>query len=108
MPAVAIGFFVFIGAGLAIVNTVMWALEADTVECGEWKTEARTEGAAYSVSSCVRKVGQVLGGAVAASTIGLAGYVGGAEVQSASALWGIRVCREAESAQISPSATATN
>ena len=90
MPAVAIGFFVFIGGGLAIVNTVMWSLEADTVEYGEWKTGARTEGAAYSVFSFVRKVGQALGGAAAAYTIGLTGYVGGAAEQSASAVWGIR------------------
>lgn len=90
VPAFAIGFFVFIGVGLAVVNTVMWSLEADTVEYGEWKTGSRTEGAAYSVFSFVRKVGQALGGAAAAYTIALTGYVGGAEVQSASAVWGIR------------------
>ncbi|MDR7304333.1 glucuronide transporter [Haloactinomyces albus] len=89
-PYVAIGFFVLIGVGLAVVNVLLWSFEADTVEYGEWKTGARTEGTTYAVFSFVRKVGQALGGAAAAYTIGLAGYVGGAEVQSASALWGIR------------------
>lgn len=90
VPFVALGFFVVIGAGLGVVSTLMWSLEADTVEYGEWKTGARTEGTTYAVFSFVRKVGQALGGAAAAYTIGLAGYVGGAPVQSTSALWGIR------------------
>ncbi|RCW44482.1 glucuronide carrier protein [Halopolyspora algeriensis] len=90
MPYVAIGFFVLIGAGLAVVNVLLWSFEADTVEYGEWKTGARTEGATYAVFSFVRKLGQAFGGSAAAYTIGLAGYVGGAQVQSASALWGIR------------------
>lgn len=89
-PSLAIGAFALIGAGLGLVNTLMWSLEADTVEYGEWRTGARTEGTTYAVFSFVRKVGQALGGAAAAYTIGLAGYVGGAEVQSATALWGIR------------------
>lgn len=89
-PYVALGFFLLIGVGLAVVNTLMWSLEADTVEYGEWKTGARTEGATYAVFSFVRKVGQAVGSAAAAYTIALTGYVGGAEVQSASALWGIR------------------
>lgn len=90
VPAIAIGCFVLVGCGLGVVNTVMWSLEADTVEYGEWQTGTRAEGAAYSVFSFVRKVGQALGGAAAAYTIGIAGYVGSADVQSASALWGIR------------------
>jgi glucuronide carrier protein len=89
-PYLALGAFVLIGTGLGLVNTLMWSLEADTVEYGEWRTGARTEGTTYAVFSFVRKVGQALGGAAAAYTIGLAGYVGGAEVQSATALWGIR------------------
>lgn len=90
VPYVAIGCFVLIGVGLGLVNTLMWSLEADTVEYGEWRTGVRAEGATYAVFSFVRKLGQAFGGAAAAYTIGLAGYVGGAAVQSESALWGIR------------------
>lgn len=90
VPAVAIGFFFVIGIGLGLVNTLMWALEADTVEYGEWNTGVRTEGANYAIFSFTRKCGQAVGGAAAAYTIGLAGYVAGAEAQSAGALLGIR------------------
>ena len=90
VPWIALGFFVLIGMGLGMVNTLMWSLEADTVEYGEWLTGARMEGATYAVFSFVRKLGQAFGGSAAAYTIGLAGYAGGAAVQSPSALWGIR------------------
>lgn len=90
VPWVALGCFVLIGVGLGLVNTLMWSLEADTVEYGEWATGARAEGATYAVFSFVRKLGQSFGGAAAAYTIGLTGYVGGSAVQSETALWGIR------------------
>ena len=59
------------------VNTLMWALEADTVEYGEWKTGIRTEGTTYALFSFTRKMGQAIGGAAAAYTIGFGGYVAG-------------------------------
>lgn len=90
MPYLAMAFFVLVGLGVGLVNVLMWSLEADTVEYGEWRTGVRAEGATYAVFSLVRKIGQALGGAAAAYTIGLAGYVGGATQQSESALWGIR------------------
>jgi glucuronide carrier protein len=90
VPAVSIAFFVVIGTALAIVNTLMWALEADTIEYGEWKTGVRTEGTTYAVFSFTRKVGQAVGGAAAAYTIALFGYVSGAAAQPESAILGIR------------------
>ena len=79
------------GAGVAALNTLMWALEADTVEYGEWKTGVRTEGTTYALFSFTRKLGQAVGGAAAAFTLGLGGYdatqVGH---QSAHAQWAIR------------------
>ncbi|GAB3678760.1 glucuronide transporter [Saccharopolyspora tripterygii] len=89
-PYLAVGAFFLIGVGVGVVTTLMWSLEADTVEYGEWRTGARTEGTTYAVFSFVRKVGQALGGAGAAYTISLAGYVGGAPEQAGSAVWGIR------------------
>src|SRR5215211_5375632 len=69
-----VGLFV-IGASMALLNTMTWALEADTVEYGEWKTHIRTEGATYAAFSFTRKCGQAAG----ASLVGLAlwyyGYV---------------------------------
>jgi glucuronide carrier protein len=77
VPAIALFFFFLLGIGVGGVNTLMWALEADTVEYGEWKTGVRTEGTTYALFSFTRKMGQALGGAAAAYTIGLGGYIAG-------------------------------
>ena len=73
------------------VNTLMWALEADTVEYGEWKTGVRTEGITYALFSFTRKMGQAVGGAAAAYTIGFGGYVAEAASQPDSAVTAIRI-----------------
>jgi glucuronide carrier protein len=86
----AVTFFGLYGVGIAAVNTLMWALEADTVEYGEWRTGVRTEGTTYAVFSFTRKLGQALGGAAAAYGLGMVGYLAGAEQQSQGALDGIR------------------
>jgi glucuronide carrier protein len=91
-PAVALFFFFLLGIGVGGVNTLMWALEADTVEYGEWKTGVRTEGTTYALFSFTRKMGQALGGAAAAYTIGVGGYVAGkGVVQSDEAKQAIKV-----------------
>jgi glucuronide carrier protein len=91
-PAVALFFFFLLGVGVGGVNTLMWALEADTVEYGEWKTGVRTEGTTYALFSFTRKMGQALGGAAAAYTIGLGGYVAGrGVVQTESAKTAVKV-----------------
>ena len=80
------------GIGVAMLNTLMWALEADTVEYGEWKTGVRTEGTTYALFSFTRKLGQALGGAAAAFTLGMGGYISAnAGHQTESAQWAIRV-----------------
>jgi glucuronide carrier protein len=84
-------FFAVMGVSTAGVNTLMWALEADTVEYGEWRTGVRTEGITYALFSFTRKLGQAVGGAVAAYVIAFGGYVGGAKVQSGGAVDAIRL-----------------
>ena len=74
-------FFAVFGLGLGVVSTLLWALESDTVEYGEWKSGVRAEGAIYSVFS-FPEVGQAVGGATAAYVIGLGGYVADAEQQA--------------------------
>ena len=83
-------FFALMGVSTAGVNTLMWALEAETVEYGEWRTGVRTEGITYALFSFTRKLGQAVGGALAAFVIGLGGYVGGVATQSQSAINAIR------------------
>jgi glucuronide carrier protein len=89
-PWVSMTFFGIMGISTAGINTLMWALEADTVEYGEWKTGVRTEGITYALFSFTRKLGQAVGGAVAAYAIALGGYVGGAAIQDQNALDAIR------------------
>ena len=73
-----------------IPMTVMWALEADTVEYGEWKTGIRIEGLTYSFFSFTRKCGQALGGSIPAFLLAASDYVPNAAQQSADALRGIQ------------------
>ncbi|WP_129788347.1 glucuronide transporter [Promicromonospora panici] len=77
--------------GFLLVNMLVWALEADTVEYGEWRTGVRTEGITYALFSFTRKTGQAIGGAVGAYALALGGYAAGAAQQTEAALWGIRV-----------------
>ena len=70
-----VGLF-FVGVGMALLNTMTWALEADTVEYGEYQTGIRTEGATYAAFSFIRKLGQAIGAAVAGYALAWAGYSG--------------------------------
>ncbi|MCX7521816.1 glucuronide transporter [Microbacterium sp. STN6] len=90
MVPVAVGGLILTMIGIVLVNMLVWALEADTVEYGEWKTGVRTEGITYALFSFTRKTGQAVGGALAAYAIALGGYAAGAPHQSVSAEWGIR------------------
>lgn len=75
---------------LAPVVATLFAMLADTVDYGEWKTGARTEGLVYSAGSFGSKVGSGLGGAVVGWALASGGYVGTAKVQSASAIFAIK------------------
>jgi glucuronide carrier protein len=63
------------GVGASLINTVMFGLEADTVEYGEWMTGRRSEGATYALFSFTRKVTQSIGGAVGAWALAIGGYL---------------------------------
>lgn len=90
-PAIGIACYGILGLGLGLINTLIFALQADTVDYGEWRSGIRAEGASYSVLSFMRKTGQGIGGAAAAYTIGLGGYISGAAAQSDGAVTSIRV-----------------
>lgn len=67
------------------------ALLADTVEYGEWKTGARTEGLIFSGASLAPKIGSGIGGAMVGWVLSAGGYVGGLETQPDSAISAIKV-----------------
>ena len=84
------------GIGAALINTVMFGLEADTVEYGEWRTGARSEGATYAVFSFTRKLTQSIGGALGAAALSFGGYLSATKavpnpIQPESAILAIRV-----------------
>jgi glucuronide carrier protein len=84
------------GIGAALINTVMFGLEADTVEYGEWRSGTRSEGATYAVFSFTRKITQSIGGALGAAALSVGGYLSATAavpnpVQPESAIMAIRV-----------------
>ena len=91
MPALSIACYGIIGVGFGAINALIFALQADTVEYGEWKSGIRAEGASYAILSFTRKAGQGIGGAAAAYTLGFGGYVSGASTQTDSAVASIKV-----------------
>lgn len=54
-----VGWFLF-GVGSGGTNALMFAMQGDTVDFGEWKTGTRSEGGSYSFLSFMRKCGQGL------------------------------------------------
>lgn len=73
--ALAFIFLAIKGIGASLINTVMFGLEADTVEYGEWKSGKRSEGATYAIFSFTRKVTQSIGGAAGAWALAIGGYI---------------------------------
>jgi glucuronide carrier protein len=80
----------FGSAGLMLAMVVMWALENDTVEYGEWRSGMRLEGLNYSLFALTRKCGQALGGSIPAYLLASAAYTPNLAAQSAEVLQAIR------------------
>jgi GPH family glycoside/pentoside/hexuronide:cation symporter len=78
------------GAGGALIGGTMFALLADTIEYGEWKSGVRTEGLIYSAGSFGLKVGMGLGTAIVGWLLAWGGYIGGAAVQTDLAIFSIK------------------
>jgi glucuronide carrier protein len=91
IPAIGIASYSVLSIGLGLVNTLIFAMQADTVEYGEWRTGVRGEASVYSVLSFTRKTGQGVGGAAASFTLGLGGYVSGALSQPPEAITAIKI-----------------
>ena len=76
--------------GIRVAMSIMWALEADTVEYGEWRTGMRIEGLTYSFFSLVRKTGRSVGGSFPAFLLAASGYIPNVVVQNDAARQGIQ------------------
>lgn len=71
------------GIGKAAIMGVIFAMLADTMEYGEWKTGVRIEGLIYSGASMGIKVGTGLGSALIGWGLAASGYAGDQATQSA-------------------------
>ncbi|MEC5387476.1 glycoside-pentoside-hexuronide (GPH):cation symporter [Uliginosibacterium sp. H3] len=69
-------------AGATLGMVLLWALEADTVEYGEWRSGLRLEGTNYALFLLTRKCGLALGAALPAFMIASSGYVPNLATQS--------------------------
>lgn len=74
---------------LAIV--LLFAMQADSVDYGEWRTGVRAEATAFSVFAFITKWSSSIGGAVGAYALAAGGYVAGLADQPESADWAIRL-----------------
>lgn len=87
---IAIVAWFLLGVGTGGTNALMFSMQADTVDYGEWATGIRAEGGSYSILSFIRKCGQGVGGWAGGAIIGAFGYVPMAATQADDALTGIR------------------
>lgn len=78
------------GIGQASLTGTLFAMVADTIEYGQWKTGKRVEGMLYSSTTFGAKIGAGVGMAISMGILGAAGYVGTEAVQTASAMSAIR------------------
>lgn len=79
------------GVGQAALTGTMFAMIADTIEYGQWKTGTRIEGMLYSSTTFGAKIGAGIGGAVALAILGAVGYNGLAATQAETVLTTIKV-----------------
>lgn len=74
------------GAGIAPIYAVLFAMIADCVEYGQWKTLLRTEGVIFCAATIGQKFGQGVASAIVGALLDSAGFNGMLAVQSQSAL----------------------
>ena len=74
------------GLGMGVGAGLIFAMMADTVDYGEWRSGVRAQGLLYSASSFGVKVGMGIGGALGGLILSMGGYVAKSDVQSSSAL----------------------
>ncbi|MGG1676658.1 MFS transporter [Neobacillus sp. NRS-1170] len=78
------------GLGYSAIAASAYAMFADTIEYGEWKTGLRTEGLTYSATSFGSKVGAGIGAALIGWVLAWGGYAGNQAVQSDAAITSIK------------------
>ena len=81
---------VLLGIGGIPHNAGLFAMVADVIDYGEWKTGVRLDGLTNSATSFGMKVGAGLGSAITGWGLAWAAYDGGLDVQTVETLAGIK------------------
>ncbi|ACA45947.1 MFS transporter [Clostridium botulinum] len=79
------------GTGNALISATVFALLADTIEYGEWKTNVRTEGLVYSAGNFGLKIGIGLGTAIVGWLLAFSNYNGSSKIQTGTAINAINI-----------------
>ncbi|HIG0360080.1 MFS transporter [Clostridium sporogenes] len=79
------------GIGNALISATVFALLADTIEYGEWKTNVRTEGLVYSAGNFGLKIGIGLGTAIVGWLLAFSNYNGSSTTQADTAINAINI-----------------
>jgi glycoside/pentoside/hexuronide:cation symporter, GPH family len=82
--------FVF-GLAYGITIPLLWAMIADVADFSEWKNKRRATGIIFSAMIFGLKVGLGIGGALGGYILALYGYDAELTLQSAKAIFGIRM-----------------
>jgi GPH family glycoside/pentoside/hexuronide:cation symporter len=70
---------------------LLWTMLADVADYGEWKFQRRTTGLCFSASVLAQKLGWAIGAAAAGWLLSVTHFVANADVQSDTAMMGIRL-----------------
>ncbi|NFD30605.1 MFS transporter [Clostridium botulinum] len=79
------------GTGNALISATVFALLADTIEYGEWRTNVRTEGLVYSAGNFGLKIGIGLGTAIVGWLLAFSNYNGSSKIQTNTAINAINI-----------------
>ena len=70
---------------------LLWTMLADVADYGEWRFNRRTTGLCFSASVLAQKLGWAIGAAAAGWLLSVTHFIANADVQSDSAMMGIRL-----------------
>ncbi|HJE52491.1 MAG TPA: glycoside-pentoside-hexuronide (GPH):cation symporter, partial [Tessaracoccus flavescens] len=73
-PWVFIALFFFMAIGVALYNTLVWAVITDVLDFQELNTGQRDDGTVYAIYSWSRKLGQAVAGYVVGWAVAAVGY----------------------------------
>jgi len=92
VPPLLHGVILGLGSGMAMVSIQMqWGLVGEAIDYNEYITGKRTEGSIYGTFNLSRRIGQTIGQGFALYGLSWIGYQGTAEVQTAGAIFGLKV-----------------